>query len=273
MTTLVVGATGELGSRVCRGLRDIGRPVRAFVRLSSARTAVQSLEQIGTELAVGDLKSPRTLEPALRGVSTVISCASSVPPKQEGDSIESVDLRGHLHLVSAARNAGVEHFIFVSFCRHENLEFPLQTAKRAVESELVGSGIPYTIFQPVDFMESWLSKAAYFDPFGGSVTLLGDGRAKTTWISRNDVARFVVGAVDNQRAKNRIFPLGGPEALSQLEVLELFRAAGADKVDIANQSEATLEDGLKSPDPLACSFAAMMLSTARGQRASSVPAQ
>jgi uncharacterized protein YbjT (DUF2867 family) len=272
MSTLVVGATGVLGSKICARLRGAGSVTRALVRETSQRERVEELQKLGVELCTGDLKSPATLEPALQGVKTVISTASSTLSRVDGDSIDSVDLRGQLGLIEAAKRAHVEHFVFVSF-PESPLEFPLQTAKRAVENQLISSGISYTIFQPVDFPETWLSPIVGFDLMGGTVRVLGDGTAKTTWISVDDVATFVAGAVSNPKARDRIFPLGGPEQLSQLDVVELFRKASGRSVQVQFQPEADLRTAFEAAsDPLARSFAALMLSTAIGQTASSAEA-
>jgi uncharacterized protein YbjT (DUF2867 family) len=272
MSTLVVGATGFLGSKICARLRGAGSVTRGLVRETSQRGRVEELEKLGVELHTGDLKSPGTLEPALQGVKTVISTASCTLSRVEGDTIESVDLRGHLDLIDAAKRAGVEQFVFVSFHKHP-LEFPLQAAKSAVEDQLIKSGISYTIFQPVDFAEIWLSPMLGFDLMGGNVRVLGDGTAKTTWISVDDVATFVAGAVSNPKARDRIFPLGGPEQLSQLDVVELFRKVSGRNVQVQYQPEADLRTAFEAAsDPLARSFAAITLATAIGQIASSAAA-
>jgi len=269
MSTLVVGATGFLGSKICARLRGAGHVTRALVRETSQRDRVEELEKLGVELRTGDLKSPGTLEPALQGVRTVISTASSTLSRVDGDTIESVDLRGQLALIDAAKRAQIEQLVFVSFHKHP-LEFPLQAAKSAVENQLISSGISYTIFQPVDFAEVWLSPIVGFDLMGANVRVLGDGTAKTTWISIDDVATFVAGAVSNPKARDRIFPLGGPEQLSQLDVVELFRSASGRSVQLQYQPEADLRTAFEAAsDPLARSFAALMLATAIGQIASS----
>lgn len=270
---LVVGATGILGREICKTLLAGRKPVRALVREEASADKLGPLQRAGVERVVGDLKSPASLEGACRGVETVISTASSTLSRRPGDSIESVDLRGQLHLVNIARQAGVRHFIFVSFVQ-QALDFPLQTAKRAVEQELIASGMAYTIFQPTDFMEIWLSPALGFDPRNGTARILGKGDQKVSWISVKDVAAFVAGASDNAKAMNRVFPLGGPENLSPLEVVRIFEEAGAPKCHMEHVPEADLEAQLATAtDPLARSFAAIMLGTARGQVASSAAAR
>ena len=271
MSTLVVGAAGALGTAVCSELRSAGHAVRALVRAGSNTERLAVLDAGGVTLSHGDLKSPGTLENVLGGVQTVISTASAVGSTTEGDSIESVDLRGHLHLIDAAKRAGVKHFVYVSFFR-QDLDFPLQTAKRAVENELSSSALRYTIFQPVDFMESWLGPVAGFDPAHGKAMVLGSGDNKTSWIALGDVAKFVAKAVGNERAFNRTFPLAGPESLSQLEVLDIFRALGCPPFQVDHLPEAVMEENFKASDAMARSIAALMLQTARGQRTSSASA-
>ena len=162
MKTLVVGATGLVGQEICRQLRDAGRSVRALVRRTSDPVKRAGLDKLGVELIEGDLKDPASLARACAGVQSVVSTASSTLSRQAGDSIESVDQEGQLSLVEAARNAGVEHFVFVSFRDNPRIQFPLTIAKRAAERALKGSGMAYTILQASYFMEVWLTPALGF---------------------------------------------------------------------------------------------------------------
>ena len=112
---LVVGATGILGAEIAQRLAAEGRPLAALVRPTSDATKLERLRTAGVTLVHGDLKERSTLGVCCRGISTVISTASSTFSRQPGDSIETVDHQGQLSLIEAARAAGVRHFIFVSF--------------------------------------------------------------------------------------------------------------------------------------------------------------
>ena len=160
--TLIVGATGILGGEVCRLLRERSRPVRALVRATSDPEKAARLQTSGCEVVRGDLKDRASLERACAAVDTVVSTASSTLSRQEGDSIESVDRLGQLALIEAAEAAGVRHFVLVSF-GSVDLEFPLQSAKRAAEDRLRRSAMTYTILQPSFFTDVWLSPALGFD--------------------------------------------------------------------------------------------------------------
>src|SRR5436190_5503163 len=138
----VVGATGLLGSEVCQLLVGGGEPVRALIRSSSDRTKVEKLRGLGVETFEGDLKNRSSLDAACRGASAVVSTATSTLSRQEGDSIESVDRQGQLNLVEAAEQAGVKQCVLVSF-PNVDIDFPLQSAKRAVEDRLRQSRMTY----------------------------------------------------------------------------------------------------------------------------------
>jgi len=141
MRTLVVGATGLLGCEVCRRLRDAGASVRALTRPTADANKRAALVALGVETVTGDLKDAASLARACDGIEAVISTASATLSRQEGDSIETVDRQGQLALIDAARNAGVDHFVFVSFRENPKIQFPLTIAKRAVERALQQSGM------------------------------------------------------------------------------------------------------------------------------------
>src|SRR5688572_12456576 len=153
---LVVGATGFLGSQICRRLSD-GARVRALVRQTSDPSQVEALRALGVEIVTGDLKDRHSLDRACHGVRTVISTANSIRSRQEGDSLEATDLTGHQNLVEAAAGAGASHFVFVSFSGSLGGDDPLTLAKRATETALQQSAMTWTILRPSVFMEVWLS--------------------------------------------------------------------------------------------------------------------
>jgi uncharacterized protein YbjT (DUF2867 family) len=261
---LIVGATGLLGSRICMLLADRGRPVRALVRGTSNPDKVASLRTIGAEIVRGDLKDPRSLESACRGAHAVISTASSTLSRQEGDSIESVDRQGQLNLIDAAEAAGVRHFVLISF-PHAPIDFPLQSAKRAAENRLRRSRMTHTILQPTFFMEVWLSPALGFDAANAKAQIYGEGRNKISWISFQDVAQFAISALDNPRATNATVKLGGPDAMSPLDVVRVVETSIGKPLTVQHVPEEALRAQYSSTtDSLQRSFAALMLYYANG---------
>ena len=261
---LIVGATGILGSEICRLLAKKGESVRALVRSTSNPDKVAQLKALKAEVILGDLKDRRSLDAACRGATAVVSTASSTLSRQEGDSIESVDREGQVNLVDAASAAGVTHFVLISF-PNVDIDFPLQRAKRAVEDRLQSSGMSYTILQPTFFTEVWLSPALGFDPKNAKAQIYGSGHHKISFISFQDVARFAVAALDPRLAPNAIVKLGGPEALSPLEAVRLAEQVVGKPIEVQHVPEEALRaQHSAATDSLPQSFAGLMLYYAGG---------
>ena len=261
---LVVGSSGLLGSEICRTLRESGKPVRALVRTTTDTAKQERLGSLGADLSFGDLKDPSTLRAAMKGVSTVVSTASSTFSRQEGDSIETVDTQGQINLVDSAREAGVGHFIFISFPPMAE-DFALQRAKRAVEERLVQSGLAYTILQPTFFTEVWLSPAVGFDAANAKAQIYGSGRNQISWISFLDVAKFAAGCAENPGTRNMTIQLGGPQALSPLEVVKIFEDLSGRSFTLNHVPEDALRtQKAAATNSLDEAFSALMIAYAQG---------
>ncbi|NNV54205.1 SDR family oxidoreductase [Limnovirga soli] len=263
-TILVAGATGFLGREICRQLTAENMRVKGFVRATSDANKVAHLKELGVETIEGDLKNKQSLVNALKGVSAIISTVSSTLSRQEGDSIQTVDDEGQTNLIDAAIHAGINQFIFISFCAMAG-EWPLQTAKRKVERHLAKSGLNYTIFQPTCFMEVWLGPALGFDYPNAKATIYGEGNNKVSWIAIKDVAAFAVNSLHNPLANNKIIELGGPQALSPLEAVHIFEASIGKKFELQFVPEEAIKvQKAAAQDPLSESFAGLMLGVANG---------
>ena len=261
---LVAGATGSLGTQVCEALAAAGRDVRALVRPSADASKLARLRALGAELVVGDLEQPATLRPAVEGVSVVVTTASAFPGDPRPDAIERVDRDGSIALVDAAAAAGVERFVYTSF-RPIAREYPFQDAKQAVEARLRASGLEYTILQPGSFMEVWFSPRLGFDVAGGSVVVYGDGTHPLTWISERDVTSFAAWAIDAAAARDASLVLGGPAALSQLDVVAIFERLAGKTLTVTHVPLAELERRYaEATTPVERSLGAVLLEVALG---------
>ena len=261
---LVVGATGILGNEICRQLASRGDSVRALVRRTSNPERIALLTALGAELAWGDLKDTASLRDACRGVDTVVSTASSTLTRQEGDSIQSVDRQGQLDLIAAAEGAGVKRFVLISFPGSAE-SFPLQDAKRAVEDRLRNARMVHVILQPTCFMEIWLSPALGFDPANASARIFGSGTNAVSWISFLDVAAFAAAAVHAPNAANKTLQLGGPDALSPLDVVRIAEQQSGKPIAVQHVPEEALRaQKSAATDPLMQSMTGLMLYCACG---------
>jgi uncharacterized protein YbjT (DUF2867 family) len=264
---LVVGSTGILGSEICRRLAAKRKPVRALVRSTSDQAKVDALKECGAEVVVGDVRDRASLDAACQGAVSVISTVSAVPfSYQPGvNDIQTVDLEGVTNLIDAARAASVQHFVYTSFSSQIDLDFPLSSAKRAVEKRLKESGLTYTILHPSFFMEVWLSAALGFDAANAKAQVYGSGKNPISWISFLDVAQFAVDSLGNPAARSATVLIGGPQALSPLEVIRIFEEVGGRPFEVQHVPEEALAAQQKeATDAMQQSFPALMRCYARG---------
>lgn len=262
---LIAGATGTLGGEIARRLRTRGHPVRALVRPSADPAKVAALEAIGVEIVRGDLRDRASLDAACARADTVVSTVSMIGTARPGDSFESVDEQGTLQLVAAAVAAGVRRFLYVSFDVEHIPDNPMARAKRAVQDALRASPLTYTILQPGLFMETWLGPHLGVDVTHGRAQILGSGDAKLSYVSAGDVAEFAVRMLESPEARNAVLRVGGPEAVSQREAIARFEAALGRHLEVQQIPEPALQAQYESAtDPLQRTFAALMLTAARG---------
>ena len=262
---LVVGATGLLGGEICRQLCAAGHPLRALVRPTSDEGRVENLRILGAELVTGDLKDGASIDAACAGAEVVITTASTTLSRQAGDTIPAVDLEGQLRLVEAAKAGGVSRFVYISYSGNHTLECALTTAKRTVEQALRESGLTYTILRPSYFMDVWLSPALGFDAANAQARIYGAGRGPISFIALGDVARFANRCLTTSAARDATIELGGPEALSPLDVVRIFEESTGRTFALQHVPEEVLAQQYETArDPLEQSFAALMLGYARG---------
>lgn len=218
---LVAGATGGTGSLVVAELQQQGYPVRAFVR-----NTAKAVERLGedVEAVAGDLKDPASIAAALDGVAVVINAAGAGAGGGEGNTPEKVDFEGARNLAEAAAEAGVGHYVLVSSRgvtdenHYLNQMFDnVLTWKLRGEEAVAACGVPYTIVRPGGLSD---------DP-GGSQKIVfeqGDRRSQGISITRADVARVCVAALQHEEARNKVFEIHAEDGETQADFAADFAA-------------------------------------------------
>jgi hypothetical protein len=101
-TVVVAGATGNLGGRIARALRERGASVRALVRHGTPRVKLERLKELGVTIAQVDLGKASEVAPACSGGSCVVSALAG---------LRDVIVEAQTVLLDAAIQAGVPRFI------------------------------------------------------------------------------------------------------------------------------------------------------------------
>lgn len=248
-TILLIGATGQLGNAIFTKLAELNRyHLRILVREDSN---YKHLKEYDPEIVFGDLTDKASLQPAVIGSDIVITTANTMAPRKKTDTLKSVDIHGYRDLIDAAKESQVQQFI------HTSAYFPPEwaqnnafvAAKAATEEYLRTSGLTYTIFQPDAFMDvhfafmgttlplknevapTVLRPYPFMQNFynsvknnlvKGKIGIVGNGLAKHSYVAIANVADFLIGSIDNKDLYHQTLPIGGPEALSPLEIKSIF---------------------------------------------------
>ncbi len=195
---LVLGATGPTGHRVVAALSAKQIPVRAMVRNLEKANSLPDLQKPGVEVLVGDVLNHADVARAFQGVRAVISALGNNEPGNLNNS-EKIDFQAIADAASAAKSAGVQHFVLCSSMGTETPDLipflaGVLRIKRRGELALENSGVPYTIVRPGGLVN---------DP-GGQDVLIARSLRTGGRITRDDVAEVLIQALLQPEAKNRI---------------------------------------------------------------------
>ena len=207
---LVTAANGRTGRSVVRALVRAGRRVRAF---DIDAVVEQLVDQGAAEALVGDLLEPGDLRRAVEGARSVVHVGPPMHPREAE--------MGH-GVVTAARRAGVEHFVQFSVT-HPQLE-PLlnHQAKLAVERAVLLSHMPFTILQPMHHMQNVVVARVVAD---GVLRQAYSLDARLAHVDLEDVAEVVAKVVgDPQHHHYATYELSGEDYRNAHELAQVISA-------------------------------------------------
>ena len=245
---LVVGGSGDLGSRIVRRLRDRGQEVRCLLRPA---TDAAPLRQLGAEVVRGDLTDPASLPAACERAETVLASATAIARVLAGakhPSIHEADEVGMASLVEAAEGAEVSRFVYLSYAgAGSHLDTPLERAKVATEKRLARSRMRRVVVRPDAFQEIHLAPIGRFDIKAGKVAVFGKGDTKRRWVATEDVAALVAALVI-ENDPPEIVTFGGPEAISRNEAIAIAEQATGKKIKVQRMPRAAARLGMRLLD-------------------------
>ncbi|MFF1925984.1 NmrA family NAD(P)-binding protein [Streptomyces sp. NPDC058221] len=138
---LVTAANGNQGKFLIPRLLTAGQKLRVCVR---SEESAQSLRSAGvSDVIVGDITEPGVMTCAMREVEKVYYVGPTLHPKEREMGFAAID---------AARESGVEHFVFSSVLHAILTDLTQHEIKRDLEEYLLSSGLEFTILQPANYM-------------------------------------------------------------------------------------------------------------------------
>jgi NADH dehydrogenase len=258
-TVALAGGSGFIGRAIARRLLAGGINVRVLTRNPDAARA--RLDSPGVEFVGVDIGLPALLRQALRGADAVVDAIQfdgyPVENPRRGLTFDRIDYGGAIALIAAAKQAGVQQFIYISgAAADENSTHPAFRAKGRAERAIRESGLTYTIFRPSlvygpgDKVVSGLARALRFAPVFG---VPGTGLQKVQPVLVDDLAACVMLAVSG-RGRNGTYEIGGPDLMTFDEMMRIIMDASGHRRPLFHIPEGVMRSvgGLleKLPRPL-----------------------
>jgi uncharacterized protein YbjT (DUF2867 family) len=210
---LVTGATGKQGGAVFHHLRERGFPLRILTR-DPEKPEARALIGRGVDVIQGNLDDTASLTRALDGVYGVFSV-------QDWTAGAEAEVRQGINLAEAANRSGVSHMVYSSVAgADQNTGIPHFDSKFRVEEHIRSTGIRYTIFRPVFFMENWFGSKEQIEE--GTLAQPLNPETRLQMIAVDDIGAFVAMAFEHPgHWERRAMDIAGDE-LSMTEIAQAF---------------------------------------------------
>ena len=201
---LITGATGHIGKELIPELQALEQSIRVLVR---DERKVAHLDPC-IERAVGDLKNPDSLNPAMRGVEKIF--------------LVTFETQQDVNVIEAAKQAGVRHIVKLSTL--EATEHKIKVGKWHYEREelIRASGLDWTFLRPGMFMSNSIEWWAETIKGQGSVFFPGGKKGRVAPVDPREVAKVAAVALTQPGHSGQAYELTGSELFTIGEMVQVI---------------------------------------------------
>jgi uncharacterized protein YbjT (DUF2867 family) len=219
-TILLTGASGYVGGRLLRALRQSGYPVRCLARRPEF---LASRLDPGTEAVGGDVLDAATLPAACAGVHTAYYLVHSMG--SGGDFVEQ-DRRAAHNFGAAARRAGVRRIIYLGGLGDHTTRLSTHLRSRhETGTALRDSGIPVTELRASIILGSGSLSFELIRSLVERLPIMLCPRWVRTLaqpIGIEDVLAYLLAAIDLPAGQDGIFEIGGADRVSYAGIMQEY---------------------------------------------------
>ena len=206
---LITGAGGKTGRSLVQALSKV-ESICAFVHHEEHLSVLKGSG--AQKVIVGDMGDATAIRSGMRDVRAVYHICPNMSPDET--------VIGNL-VISAARESGVEHFVYHSVLHPQVEKMTHHWQKMRVEEMIFESGLPFTILQPAPYMQNllagWKSIIAV-----GVLRVPYSVDSKFSFVDLEDIAEAAKIILTEPNHKNAIYELAGTLPMSHMEVAESF---------------------------------------------------
>lgn len=209
-TILLTGANGKTGRTVLKKLVGLKLPVKVFIRDKAQWPDLKALGAGG--FALGDMLDADSVDSAVMGCGKIIHIGPPMHPDEKAIT-ES--------FINAAKQHNISHFIYYSVMHPLRRDVRHHSLKLDTEEMLVESGLPYTILQPIRYMQHLLpiwsrviEEGIHAMPFNTEV--------RFSVVDLEDLAEATAIVAAEEGHLYATYELAGREALSQNEMAAII---------------------------------------------------
>ena len=210
---LVTGASGNIGRLTLQHLLK-RVPASDLVGLVRDSAKAADLAAAGIEIRQGDYFDYDGLVRAFEGITKVMLVSATAFTDRNTQ---------HQNVISAARQAGVKHIVYMPIIREVGSAFTLPDITeqdRFVEEQLKASGLAYTLVRHPPFLES----VAFY--IGGNALETGvhapAGAGKAGYASRDELAEAHAVVLSQAGHEGKTYSLYGDPAVSFADVAQIL---------------------------------------------------
>ncbi len=234
---LVTGAAGKTGVAIIRHLVKGRDPIRALVHREEQHDIMEKLGV--SEVIVGDMHQQETLEQAVKGVRGIYHIPPSADPNEAVMGIA---------LISAAKEAGVEQFVYHSVLHPQIQTLTHHHQKLLVEEKLIQSGLSFTILQPASYMQNILG--TWDQLMRGLYPVMYPLTTRVSLVDLDDVGEVAAIVLRDKSHDRASYELSSGEDLSVSEMIRIWEkylgiTIKGQVVSLSEWEKRTLQVGLE----------------------------
>lgn len=261
MRLLVTGGAGFIGSHLVERALAAGSHVRVLDNLSTGKRANLPSDS-RMEFIEGDIRDPHTVRAAVNGTHVIVHLAAVASVQASVDDplgTHASNFDGTLHLLDAARQEGLQRFVYASSAAVYGNTEQLPVAENSIlnplspyaADKLAGEhylsfyagryGMTATAFR---FFNIYGPRQDPSSPYSGvisifadrlqrqePVTLFGDGMQSRDFVYVGDLVRILMRALESRTASFQVMNVGRGQSASLLEVLAAFERVAGRKLE------------------------------------------